>query len=102
MISWCRHERPFSGRLFTPNAFSVDFAPFRTAVKIRGESMTPAPRLALATVFANVAYLGLVILGWGGLTAFFSCPHNCSLRSAWRKSGYGCPHHIIASIKQAP
>jgi protein-S-isoprenylcysteine O-methyltransferase Ste14 len=36
--------------------------------------MTPAPRLALATILATLAYLGLAILGWGGFTAFFSHP----------------------------
>ena len=34
--------------------------------------MTPAPRLALATILGTLAYLGLAILGWGGFTAFFS------------------------------
>jgi protein-S-isoprenylcysteine O-methyltransferase Ste14 len=33
---------------------------------------TPSPRLALFTVAATLAYLGLAIHGWGGFTAFFS------------------------------
>jgi protein-S-isoprenylcysteine O-methyltransferase Ste14 len=36
--------------------------------------MTPAPRIALATILATVAYLGLAILGRGGFAAFFSHP----------------------------
>jgi protein-S-isoprenylcysteine O-methyltransferase Ste14 len=36
--------------------------------------MTLTPRLALFTVVATVAYLGLAILGWGGFAAFFSHP----------------------------
>ncbi len=35
---------------------------------------TPSPRLALFTVAATLAYLGLAIHGWGGFTAFFSHP----------------------------
>lgn len=34
--------------------------------------MAPTPRLALFTIVTSVAYLGLVILGRGGFTAFFS------------------------------
>ena len=34
--------------------------------------MTPRPRLAFITIVATLAYLGLAILGWGGLAAFFS------------------------------
>ena len=33
---------------------------------------TPSPRLALFTVAATLAYLGLAIHGWGGFAAFFS------------------------------
>jgi len=33
---------------------------------------TPSPKLALFTVAATFAYLGLAIHGWGGFTAFFS------------------------------
>jgi protein-S-isoprenylcysteine O-methyltransferase Ste14 len=33
---------------------------------------TPSPRLALFTVAATLAYLGLAIHGWGGFGAFFS------------------------------
>jgi protein-S-isoprenylcysteine O-methyltransferase Ste14 len=36
--------------------------------------MTPTPRLALITIVATLAYLGLAILGWGGFGAFFSHP----------------------------
>ena len=36
--------------------------------------MTPSPRLALFTIVATLAYLGLAILGSGGLAAFFSRP----------------------------
>ena len=32
---------------------------------------TPSPKLALFTVAATLAYLGLAIHGWGGFTAFF-------------------------------
>src|SRR5437870_7251501 len=34
--------------------------------------MTPAFKLALFTLVATLAYLGLAILGWGGIAAFFS------------------------------
>ena len=33
---------------------------------------TPSPRLALFTVAATLAHLGLAIHGWGGFAAFFS------------------------------
>ena len=36
--------------------------------------MTPKPRMALITVVATLAYLGLAILGWGSFAAFFSHP----------------------------
>jgi protein-S-isoprenylcysteine O-methyltransferase Ste14 len=36
--------------------------------------MTPELRLALATILATLAYLGLAILGSGGFDAFFSHP----------------------------
>jgi len=36
--------------------------------------MTPTPRLALITMLAPFAYLGLAVLGWGGFAAFFSHP----------------------------
>ena len=32
------------------------------------------PRLALITIVATLAYLGLAVLGWGGFAAFFSHP----------------------------
>jgi len=34
--------------------------------------MTPRPKLAFITIIATLAYLGLAVLGWGGLAAFFS------------------------------
>jgi protein-S-isoprenylcysteine O-methyltransferase Ste14 len=34
----------------------------------------PSPKLALFTIGATLAYLGLAILGWGGFAAFFSHP----------------------------
>jgi len=36
--------------------------------------MTPKPGLAFITIMATLAYLGLAVLGWGGLAAFFSHP----------------------------
>jgi hypothetical protein len=36
--------------------------------------MTVSPKLALLTVLATLGYLGLAVLGWGGLAAFFSHP----------------------------
>lgn len=36
--------------------------------------MTPSPRLALVAIVATLAYLGLAVLGWGGIAAFFSHP----------------------------
>jgi protein-S-isoprenylcysteine O-methyltransferase Ste14 len=36
--------------------------------------MTVSPRLALLTVLATLGYLGLAVLGWGGLAAFVSHP----------------------------
>src|SRR6516165_11841072 len=41
---------------------------------IRGWIMTPKPGLAFITIIATLAYLGLAVLGWGGLAAFFSHP----------------------------
>src|SRR5262249_6662184 len=35
-------------------------------------AMTPTPKVALITVVAMLAYLGLAILGWGSFAAFFS------------------------------
>lgn len=34
----------------------------------------PTPGLALTTIGATLAYLGLAVLGWGGFAAFFSHP----------------------------
>jgi protein-S-isoprenylcysteine O-methyltransferase Ste14 len=44
--------------------------------------VTPSPRLALFTIVATVAYLGLAILGSGGLTLFFSHPALVALAVA--------------------
>jgi protein-S-isoprenylcysteine O-methyltransferase Ste14 len=41
--------------------------------------MTPNPKLAVFTVAATLAYLGLAILGWGGFAAFFSHPARIAL-----------------------
>jgi protein-S-isoprenylcysteine O-methyltransferase Ste14 len=45
-------------------------------------AMTPTPRLALITIVATIAYLGLAILGWGGFAAFFSHPARIALAIA--------------------
>ena len=44
--------------------------------------MTPAPRLALLTIVATLAYLGLAVLGRGGFAAFFSHPALIALTVA--------------------
>jgi len=44
--------------------------------------MTPTPRLALITLVATLAYLGLAILGWGGFAAFYSHPALIALAIA--------------------
>jgi protein-S-isoprenylcysteine O-methyltransferase Ste14 len=44
--------------------------------------VTPSPRLALFTIVATLAYLGLAILGSGGLAAFFSHPALIALTVA--------------------
>jgi protein-S-isoprenylcysteine O-methyltransferase Ste14 len=44
--------------------------------------MTPTPRLALITLVATLAYLGLAVLGWGGFAAFFSHPALTALAIA--------------------
>jgi protein-S-isoprenylcysteine O-methyltransferase Ste14 len=36
--------------------------------------MTPTPKLAFAAIVASLAYLGLAVLGLGGLAVFFSHP----------------------------
>jgi len=41
--------------------------------------VTPSPRLALFTIAATLAYLGLAILGSGGFAAFFSQPAMIAL-----------------------
>ena len=45
-------------------------------------AMTPSPRLALLTVVATLAYLGLAILGSGGFALFFSHPALIALTVA--------------------
>ena len=44
--------------------------------------MTPSPRFALFTIVATLAYLGLTILGSGGLALFFSHPALIALTVA--------------------
>jgi protein-S-isoprenylcysteine O-methyltransferase Ste14 len=44
--------------------------------------MAPTPRLAFFTVVGTVAYVGLAVLGWGGLAAFFSNPARIVLTIA--------------------
>jgi protein-S-isoprenylcysteine O-methyltransferase Ste14 len=44
--------------------------------------MAPTPRLAAFTVAGTVAYVGLAVLGWGGLAAFFSHPARTALAIA--------------------
>lgn len=44
--------------------------------------MTPTPRLALFTIAATLAYLGLAIFGRGGFAAFFSHPALIALATA--------------------
>src|SRR5262249_37896638 len=45
-------------------------------------TLTPTPGLAVVTVTATLAYLGLAILGWGGFAAFFSDPARIVLTIA--------------------
>jgi hypothetical protein len=40
----------------------------------RSGDMTPTPRMACLTVVGTLVYLGLAVLGWGGLAAFFAHP----------------------------
>ena len=44
--------------------------------------MAPTLRLAFFTVAGTVAYVGLAVLGWGGLAAFFSHPARMALTIA--------------------
>ena len=41
--------------------------------------MTPTPGLAVVTIVGTLAYLGLAILGAGGLAVFFSYPSRTAL-----------------------
>jgi hypothetical protein len=45
-------------------------------------AMTLTPRLALITMVATLASLGLAVLGWGGFAAFFSHPALIALAIA--------------------
>jgi protein-S-isoprenylcysteine O-methyltransferase Ste14 len=45
-------------------------------------TMTPTPRLAFLTIAGTLAYLGLAVLGSGGLAAFFSHPARTVLAGA--------------------
>jgi protein-S-isoprenylcysteine O-methyltransferase Ste14 len=42
-------------------------------------AMAPTPGLAVATIAGTLAYLGLAILGWGGLATFFAHPSRIAL-----------------------
>ena len=42
-------------------------------------AMTPTPGLAVLTIVGTLAYLGLAVLGAGGLAAFFSHPARIAL-----------------------
>jgi len=44
--------------------------------------MTVTPKLALVTVVGTLVYLGLAVLGWGGLAEFFSDPARTVLAVA--------------------
>src|SRR5947207_2702414 len=44
--------------------------------------MTPTSRLAPLSIVGTLAFLGLAILGWGGLSAFFSNPARIALTIA--------------------
>jgi protein-S-isoprenylcysteine O-methyltransferase Ste14 len=41
--------------------------------------MIPTPRLACLTIVGTLAYLGLAVLGWGGVAPFFSHPARIAL-----------------------
>ena len=48
---------------------------FRPASPTKADStMIVTPRTATFTLLGTLAYLGLAVLGWGGVTAFFSHP----------------------------
>ncbi|MBS3652215.1 isoprenylcysteine carboxylmethyltransferase family protein [Pseudaminobacter sp. 19-2017] len=44
--------------------------------------MAVTPRLAVLTIVSTIAYLGLAVLGWGGISAFFSNPARTVLALA--------------------
>ncbi len=55
--------------------FLLTFPGWHTATDQTGDTAMPSrPKLALFTLAATVAYLGLAVLGWGGFAAFFSHP----------------------------
>jgi protein-S-isoprenylcysteine O-methyltransferase Ste14 len=41
--------------------------------------MMPSPKVALVSLGGTLVYLGLAVLGWGGLAAFFSHPARATL-----------------------
>src|SRR5262249_42664681 len=41
--------------------------------------MTVTPRMALLAIVGTLAYVGLAVLGWGGLAAFFNHPARTCL-----------------------
>jgi protein-S-isoprenylcysteine O-methyltransferase Ste14 len=41
--------------------------------------MMPSPKVALVSLVGTLVYLGLAVLGWGGLAAFFSHPARVAL-----------------------
>jgi protein-S-isoprenylcysteine O-methyltransferase Ste14 len=43
-------------------------------VRSREAAVAPTPKLTFITLGATLAYLGLAILGWGGIGSFFSHP----------------------------
>jgi protein-S-isoprenylcysteine O-methyltransferase Ste14 len=44
--------------------------------------MAVTPKVAFASIVGTLAYLGLAVLGWGGLAAFFSHPARIALAIA--------------------
>jgi len=46
--------------------------------------MTPKPGLAFITIMATLAYLGLAVLGWGGLAVFLPSGVDCACNHTFR------------------